>query len=71
MASPEGGINFPGTAELLSGLRSAIGVVLEQAPYAMRNAFVYLSMLFVARLFVRREWVAALMFAGVLTICCV
>jgi hypothetical protein len=63
-----GGINFPGTAELLSGLRSAIGVVLQQAPYAMRNAFVYLSMLFVARLLVRREWVAALMFAGVFTL---
>jgi hypothetical protein len=62
------GIDFPGTTQLLSGLRGTFGVVLQQAPYAIRNAFLYFFMLFVARVIVRREWLAALVFSGTFTL---
>jgi hypothetical protein len=33
----DGSISFPGEVELLLGLRSTIGVVLQEALYAIRN----------------------------------
>jgi serine/threonine-protein kinase len=61
----EGIAHFPGTTELLLGLRSTAGVVLEEAPYAMRNALLYFFLLFLLRVVLRRQWFAAAAFAGV------
>jgi serine/threonine-protein kinase len=54
---------FQGSLELMLGLRRALGVVLEEAPYAIRNAFLYFFVLFVLRVVLRSEWLAALGFA--------
>jgi serine/threonine-protein kinase len=61
----EGVARFPGTTELLSGLRSTAGVVLEEAPYAIRNALLYFFLLFLLRVVLRRQWIAAAAFAGI------
>jgi protein kinase-like protein len=56
--------NFPGSTDLLSGLRSTAGVVLEEAPYAIRNVLFYVFLLFLLRMVVRTQWAAAVAFAG-------
>jgi serine/threonine-protein kinase len=61
----KGMVDFPGTTELLSGARSTAGVVLEAAPYAIRNAFLYFFLLFVFRVVLRNQWRAAVAFAGI------
>ena len=61
----EGIAHFPGTTELLLGLRSTAGVVLEEAPYAIRNALLYVFLLFLLRVVLRRHWLAAAAFTGV------
>jgi hypothetical protein len=55
----EGLVSFPGSLELLLGLRSTLGVVLEDAPYAIRNTLLYFFVLFVLRVLLRRQWMAA------------
>jgi hypothetical protein len=55
---------FPGATELLMGIRSTIGVVLQGVPYAMRNVFLYFFLLFALRVTLRRQWPAAAAFAG-------
>lgn len=60
--------DFPGAIELLSGLRSTAGVVLEVAPYAMRNVLLFFFLLFVLRVLLRNQWVAALAFAGIFSV---
>jgi serine/threonine-protein kinase len=55
---------FPGAPELLLGVRSALGVVLEEAPYAIRNSFLYFFLLVVLRVVLRRQWIAAAAFAA-------
>jgi serine/threonine-protein kinase len=52
----------PGDIETLLGLRSTVGVVLEEAPYAVRNALLYFFFLFVLRVVLRRQWPAVLAF---------
>ena len=59
---------FPGAIEILSGLRGTLGVVLEQAPYAIRNVLLYFFLLFVLRLLLRNQWAAALTFAGLIAL---
>jgi serine/threonine-protein kinase len=54
---------FPGAIEVLGGLRSTLGLVLEEAPYAVRNVLLYFFLLFVFRVVLRNQWVAALAFA--------
>jgi hypothetical protein len=58
----DGGKDFP--TDLLSGLRATIGVVLEEMPSAIRNVLVYFLLLFFFRILLRREWAAAVGFAG-------
>jgi hypothetical protein len=58
----------PGDIETLLGLRSTIGVVLDEAPYAIRNALLYFFLLFVLRVLLRRQWPAVLAFTGFFTI---
>jgi len=61
----EGIVNFPGAIELLSGLRSTAGVVVEAAQYAIRNVFLFFFLLFLLRVLLRSEWPAALAYASV------
>jgi hypothetical protein len=52
--------NFPGAIELLSGLRSTAGVVVQAAQYAIRNVLLSFFLLFLLRLLLRSQWPAAL-----------
>jgi hypothetical protein len=60
--------DFPGSIELLSGLRSTFGVVLQQTPYAVRNVLLYFFLLFVLRVLLRSQWAAALAFVAMFTV---
>jgi hypothetical protein len=55
---------YPGATELLTGMRSNVGVVLQGVPYAMRNVLFNFFLLFLLRLMIRRQWLAAAAFAG-------
>jgi len=59
--------DFPGAIELLSGFRSTAGVVLEAAPYAIRNVLLFFFLLFGLRVLLRNQWAAALAFTGIFT----
>jgi serine/threonine-protein kinase len=52
----------PGPLELLTGLRSTIGVALSEFPYGVRNGLFYFFLLFVLRVLLRRAWAAAVAF---------
>jgi serine/threonine-protein kinase len=65
LTGQDGMVNFPGDAELLVGMRGTAGLVLEAAPYAIRNALLYFFLLFLLRVFLRREALAALAYVGV------
>ena len=56
--------SFPGAMELLEGVRSTTGVILEQVPYAIRNALFFFFLLFLMRVLIRSQWLAALAFGG-------
>jgi hypothetical protein len=58
---------FPGAIELLSGLRSTLGLVLQDPPYAIRNVLLYFFLLFVLRVLLRSQWAAAIVFVGFFT----
>ena len=60
----EGFVSFTGDMDLLTGLRSTAGAVLRGVPYAIRNVLLYFFLLFLLRLFLHREWAAALAFAA-------
>src|SRR4030095_2213329 len=60
--------DFPGALEPLSGLRSTLGVALQQAPYAIRNVLLYFFLLFVLRVLLRNQWAAALAFVGMFSV---
>ena len=55
----------PGATELLMGVRSTVALVLQGVPYAVRNAFFYFFLLFLLRVVLRRQWIAAVVFVGV------
>jgi len=58
----ESTVAFPGSMEVLLGVRSTAGEVLEELPYAMRNVLLYFFVLFVLRVILRRQWAAAVAF---------
>lgn len=60
----DGPINFPGEVELLLGLRSTFGVVLQEALYAIRNVLLYFFILFVLRMMLRSQWAALVAFTA-------
>ncbi len=64
LTSQEAFVIFPGASELLEGVRPSLGVILQEAPYAIRNTLLYFFLLFVLRVVLRREWMAALAFAA-------
>ena len=53
-------VAFPGEMALLAGLRSTLGVVLQVVPYAMRNVLLYFFLLFLLRVLLRSQWLAAI-----------
>ena len=55
---------YPGATDLLMGLRSTVALVLQGVPYAVRNAFFYFFLLFLLRVVLRRQWIAALAFVA-------
>jgi hypothetical protein len=61
-------IGFPGDERLLLGLRPTLAVVLEEAPYAVRNVLLYFFLLFVLRVLLRRELPAVLVFTGLFVV---
>jgi hypothetical protein len=67
-ANGEGPITFPGDVELLLGLRSTIGVVLQEAMYAIRNVLLYFFILFVLRMMLRSQWAAVISFTAFFTL---
>lgn len=64
MEGDESFARFPGTMEVLNGLRATVGSVLQQAPYAIRNVLLYFFLLFLLRVLLRSGWAAALALAG-------
>jgi hypothetical protein len=64
MTGSEGLVNFPGSTELLMGLRGTAGLVLQAVPYAIRNVFLFFFLIFVLRVLLRSQRLAALAFAG-------
>ena len=64
----DGPVNFPGEVELLLGLRSTIGVVLQEALYAIRNVLLYFFILFVLRMMLRSQWAAMIAFTAFFTL---
>jgi serine/threonine-protein kinase len=63
-----GPITFPGEVDLLLGLRSTIGVVLQEGVYAVRNALMYFFILFVLRMMLRNQWMAMIAFTAFFTV---
>jgi serine/threonine-protein kinase len=61
-------VSFPGDVDVLLGLRSTLGVVLEEAPYAIRNVLLYFFILFVFRVLLRNRWAAILAFTAFFTV---
>jgi len=60
--------NFPGDVELLLGLRNTVGVVLQEALYAIRNVLLYFFILFTLRMLLRRQWAAVVAFTAFFTL---
>jgi len=63
-SAAETAIAFPGDVNVLLGLRSTLGVVLEEAPYAIRNVLLYFFILFVFRVLLRNRWAAMFAFTA-------
>jgi hypothetical protein len=64
----DGTINFPGETDILLGLRSTLGAVLQEAVYAIRNSLMYFFILFVLRMLLRSQWAAVIVFTGFFTL---
>jgi hypothetical protein len=64
----DGPINFPGEIELLLGVRSTVGAVLQEALYAIRNVLMYFFILFVLRMMLRNQWAAMIAFTAFFTL---
>lgn len=63
-----GPITFPGDVELLLGLRSTTGIVLQEAVYAIRNVLLYFFILFALRMMLRNQWAAMIAFTAFFTV---
>jgi serine/threonine-protein kinase len=61
-------INFPGEVDILLGLRSTIGVILQEGLYAIRNVLMYFFVLFVLRMLLRSQWAAVIAFTAFFTL---
>jgi hypothetical protein len=63
-----GQVAFPGDMELLLGLRSTVGSVLQEAVYSIRNPLFYFFILFALRMMLRNQWVAMIAFTAFFTL---
>jgi hypothetical protein len=63
-----GPVAFPGEVALLLGLRGTLGVVLEEAVYAIRNPLFYFFILFALRMMLRSQWAAMIAFTAFFTV---
>jgi hypothetical protein len=50
------------------GLRSTIGVMLQEALYAIRNVLMYFFILFILRMLLRSQWAAVIAFTALFTL---
>ena len=55
------------STETLAGLRGMLGSLLQQVPYAVRNPLFFLFLIFLLRVALRNQWIAAAAFAGIFT----
>jgi len=60
----EGPISFPGEVDVLLGLRSTLGAVLQEGFYAIRNVLFYFFILFAMRMMLRGQWAAVIAFTA-------
>jgi serine/threonine-protein kinase len=60
--------DVPGELEVLKSVRGSFGAILEAAPYAVRNVFLYFFLLFVLRVLLRSERLAAFAFVSAFTL---
>jgi Protein kinase domain len=60
--------SFPGAMELLTGVRSTLGLLLQGVPYAIRNVLFYFFLLFVLRVLLRSQWAAAAAFTAMFAV---
>lgn len=56
---------IPGEIDPLNGFRPTVALVIEMAPYALRNGWAFFLLLYMLRGLVRRQWAAAVLFAGI------
>jgi len=56
-----------GSLTTLAGLRATLGSVLAQAPSSVRNALVFVFLIFLLRVLLRNQWLAGSAFAVILT----
>ena len=68
LAFRPGLIEFPGSVQLLLGLRSTVAAVLGEVPYSIRNVLLYFFILFVLRMLLRKQWSAAIAFTLLFTV---
>ena len=66
--SGDGTINFPGETDILLGLRSTVGAMLQEAVYAIRNSLMYFFILFILRMLLRSQWAAVIVFTAFFTL---
>ncbi len=59
VANMRGGEPVTAATDLLSGARSALGLVLTFAPYAVRNTLLFFFLLFIFRVVLRNQYLAA------------
>jgi hypothetical protein len=59
LANRRGGEPVTAATDLLSGTRSALGLLFTNAPYAVRNALMFFFLLFLFRVVLRNQWLAA------------
>jgi hypothetical protein len=64
VVNKEGLIAFPGEVDVLLGLRSTLGVVLQEGFYAIRNVLLYFFVLFAMRMMLRSQWAAVIGFTA-------
>jgi hypothetical protein len=63
LLTPESSVlAFAGDFELLLDLRHTLATVLAEVPYAIRNSLLYFFALFVLKILLKREWLAAAIF---------
>jgi hypothetical protein len=57
-----------GDTDTLLGIRGQLGALLQQMPYAARNALFFLFLIFLLRVLLRNEWAAATAFTVIFTV---